>query len=65
MFTGFFYTLKNVGVPVNPTAFLRLQEALKKGLITSMDDFYFAARTILIKSERYFDIYDQVYAPLF
>ncbi|MDY0360819.1 MAG: hypothetical protein RBR08_05145 [Desulforegulaceae bacterium] len=65
MFTGFFYTLKNVGVPVNPTAFLRLQEALKKGLITSMDDFYFAARTILIKSERYFDIYDQVYAHYF
>jgi uncharacterized protein with von Willebrand factor type A (vWA) domain len=65
MFTGFFYTLKNVGVPVNPTAFLRLQEALKKGLITSMDDFYFAARTILIKSERYFDVYDQVFAYYF
>jgi hypothetical protein len=65
MFTGFFYTLKNVGVPVNPTAFLRLQEALKKGLITSIDDFYFAARTILVKSERYFDVYDQVFAYYF
>jgi uncharacterized protein with von Willebrand factor type A (vWA) domain len=65
MFIGFFYTLKNVGVPVNPKAFLKLQEALKTGLIQSMDDFYFAARTILIKSERYFDLYDQVYAYYF
>ncbi|MGM0419321.1 MAG: vWA domain-containing protein [Thermodesulfobacteriota bacterium] len=65
MFIGFFYTLKNAGVPVNPNAFLRLQKALKTGLIQSMDDFYFAARTILIKSERYFDIYDQVYAYYF
>ena len=62
MFIGFFYTLKSVGVPVNPKAFLRLQQALKSGLINSMDDFYIAARTILVKSERYFDIYDQVYA---
>lgn len=65
MFIGFFYTLKNVGVPVNPKAFLKLQEALKTGLISSMDDFYYAARTILIKSERFFDLYDQVYAYYF
>lgn len=65
MFTGFFFTLKNVGVPVNPKAFLKLQEALKSGLISSMDDFYTGARTILVKSERYFDLYDQVYAYYF
>ncbi len=65
MFTGFFYALKNVGVPVNPKAFLKLQQALKSDLIKSVDDFYFAARTILIKSERYFDLYDQVYAYYF
>jgi uncharacterized protein len=65
MFTDFFYTLKKVGIPVSPTSFLRLQKALKIGVIDSIDDFYIAARSILVKSERYFDIYDQVFAHHF
>ena len=65
MFTDFFYTLKKVGIPVSPTSFLRLQKALKMGIINSLDDFYIAARSILVKSERYFDIYDQVFAHHF
>jgi uncharacterized protein len=65
MFTDFFYTLKKVGIPVSPTSFLRLQKALKIGVIDSIDDFYIAARTILVKSERYFDTYDQVFAHCF
>jgi len=65
MFTEFFYTLRKVGVPVTPTSFLRLQKALSLGLINSVDDFYTAARAILVKSERYFDLYDQVFAHHF
>lgn len=65
MFVSFFYALKDRGVPVSPTAFLRLQKALKLGLICSLEDFYTAARAILIKSERYFDTYDQVFAAAF
>lgn len=65
MFTKFFYLLKQVGVPVSPTSFLRLQKALNMGLITSLDDFYTGARAILVKSERYFDLYDQVFAHHF
>ncbi len=65
MFTKFFYILKQVGIPVSPTCFLRLQKALSMGLITSMDDFYTSARSILVKSERYFDLYDQVFAHYF
>jgi uncharacterized protein with von Willebrand factor type A (vWA) domain len=65
MFTDFFYTLKNVGIPVSPTSFLRLQKALSMGLINSIGDFYTAARSILVKSERYFDLYDQVFAHHF
>ena len=65
MFTKFFYTLRQVGVPVTPTSFLRLQKALSKGLINSVDDFYISARSILIKSERYFDLFDQVFAHHF
>ena len=62
MFTEFFFTLKSMGIPVTPTSFLRLQKALSMGLINSVDDFYTAARAILVKSERYFDTYDQVFA---
>src|SRR3990172_921930 len=65
MFVDFFYLLKKAGVPVSPTSFLRLQKALGMGLINSIDDLYTAARTILVKSERYFDLYDQVFAHRF
>ena len=65
MFTSFFYLLRQVGIPVSPTSFLRLQKALGQGLILSIDDFYTAARAILVKSERYFDLYDQVFAHHF
>ncbi len=65
MFVDFFYLLKKVGIPVSPTSFLRLQKALSMGLVNSLDDLYTSARTILIKSERYFDLYDQVFAHHF
>jgi hypothetical protein len=65
MFIEFFYKLKETGVPVSPTAFLTLHKALDKGLISSLDDFYTASRAILVKSERYFDLYDQVFAHHF
>jgi hypothetical protein len=65
MFIDFFYKLKDQGVPVSPTAFLTLHRALKTGLVSSLDDFYTAARTILVKSERYFDLFDQVFAHQF
>jgi uncharacterized protein with von Willebrand factor type A (vWA) domain len=65
MFTKFFYLLRQVGIPASPTSFLRLQKALGMGLILSIDDFYTAARSILVKSERYFDLYDQVFAHHF
>ncbi|UCD82766.1 MAG: hypothetical protein JSW26_15425 [Desulfobacterales bacterium] len=65
MFIEFFYKLKNVGIPVSPTAFLTLQKALSKGLVTTLDDFYTASRAILVKSERYFDLFDQVFAHHF
>jgi uncharacterized protein with von Willebrand factor type A (vWA) domain len=65
MFIDFFYQLKNAGIPVSPTSFLTLQKALDMGLINSMDTFYTAARAILVKSERYFDRYDQIFAYRF
>lgn len=65
MFIQFFYTLREVGIPVSPTAFLRFHKAMGSGLVNSVEDFYTAARTILIKSERHFDLYDQVFAHTF
>jgi uncharacterized protein with von Willebrand factor type A (vWA) domain len=65
MFVDFFYLLKKAGIPVSPTSFLRLQKALGMGLINSIDDFYTSARAILVKSEKYFDLYDQVFAHRF
>ena len=65
MFIQFFYTLRDVGVPVSPTSFLVFHRALRHGLVGSLEDFYFTARTILVKSEKYFDLYDQVFASFF
>ncbi len=65
MFIEFFYKLKEVGIPVSPTAFLTLQKALSNGLVVTLEDFYTASRSILVKSERYFDLFDQVFAHHF
>lgn len=65
MFIDFFYKLKDHGVPVSPTAFLTLHKALSQGMVTSLDDFYTVSRAVLVKSERYFDLYDQVFAHHF
>ncbi|MEN8782627.1 MAG: hypothetical protein ABF292_16125 [Desulfobacterales bacterium] len=65
MFIDFFYTLKNIGIPVSPTSFLTLHRALRTGLVNSLNDFYTASRSILVKSERYFDLYDQAFAHHF
>jgi len=65
MFISFFYKLREAGIPISPTSFLTLQKALSRGLIHSLSDFYTAARAILVKSERFFDLFDQVFAHHF
>ena len=65
MFIQFFYTLREVGIPVSPTSFLRFHKAMAMGLVRSVEDFYFTARTVLVKSEKYFDLYDQVFSHIF
>jgi hypothetical protein len=65
MFVDFFFELKHAGIPVTPTSFLTLQKALNMGLVMSLDDFYTSSRAILVKSERYFDLFDRVFAHHF
>lgn len=65
MFLDFFFLLRSSGISVSPTSFLRLNLALSSGLVISIEDFYTVARSILVKSERFFDLYDQVFAHYF
>ena len=65
MFVQFFYSMKEAGIPVSPTSFLTLHRAMHRGLVNSLDDFYIAARAILVKSERHFDLYDRIFAFIF
>ncbi len=65
MFVQFFYSMKEAGIPVSPTSFLTLHKAMNRGLVNSLDDLYIAARAILVKSERHFDLYDQIFAYSF
>jgi len=65
MFVNFFFMLRDKGIPVSPKSFLLLQKALGMGLIRSLEDFYIAARSLLVKSERYFDVYDTAFAVAF
>ena len=65
MFVQFFYTLRDVGIPVSPTSFLTLHKALSLNLIASLDDLYTTARMVLVKSEKHFDLYDQVFSHVF
>ena len=65
MFTDFFYILRKHKLPVSVTEWMTLMEALAGGYINSLDDFYFLARAILVKSESYFDHYDVAFQEYF
>ena len=66
MFIDFFLLLKAHGVPVSLKEFLALLEALDKNLAQhSVDQFYFLARTILVKREQHLDKFDQLFAHYF
>ena len=66
MFSGFFYALRAEGVPVSLNEWLTLMEALSLGLARdSLVDFYYLARSLLVKSETYFDKYDSAFAKYF
>ncbi len=64
MFTEFFYYLKEQ-LPVSITEYMTLLQALDKGLIHNMVEFYYISRSILCKNEHHFDIYDLSFANFF
>lgn len=66
MFTKFFYDLREAGLHVTLGEWLTLMEALDRGMHnSSMTDFYYLARMILVKSETEYDKFDMVFESNF
>jgi len=62
----FFFTLKDARIPVSIKEFLLLLEALQRKVISpTLDNFYYLARTTLVKDEAHFDKFDQAFGRYF
>ena len=66
MLIPFFYHLREGGMKTSITELLTLHEALQHGLAgQSVDDFYFLARTTLVKDEAHLDRFDRIFGAYF
>lgn len=66
MLIDFFYHLKARKVPASTREYLSLLEAMRAGLAGhSIDDFYYLARTCLVKNETGYDRFDQAFGEYF
>jgi uncharacterized protein len=66
MFVAFFHELKTAGVPVTLREYLTLMEAMERDLAgRRVEDFYYLARTALVKDERNLDKFDRVFGHVF
>jgi hypothetical protein len=66
MLIDFFLHLKAKKLPVSTREFLTLLEAIKARVAGhSIDDFYFLARTCLVKDETHYDKFDQAFGEYF
>ena len=66
MFITFFNELRAAKVPVTVREYLVLMEGLALGVPDgSVEDFYYLARTCLVKDERHLDKFDQVFGHVF
>ena len=66
MFLTFFTDLRNAQIPVTLREYLSLMEALSADLAQkSVEDFYYLARTCLVKDERNLDKFDRVFGATF
>ncbi len=66
MLNSFFYLLREGGIRPSLSEWLTLLAALKSGVAGhSVDDFYYLARSALVKDETLFDRYDRIFAAYF
>ena len=66
MFAPFLLGLRAAGLPVSVTEYLALMGAMRAGVADySVEDFYYLARSVLVKDERHLDRFDRVFAEAF
>jgi uncharacterized protein with von Willebrand factor type A (vWA) domain len=66
MLIRFFFMLREGGLNPSITELLTLLEAMQKGAAgRSVDDFYYLARSCLVKDETRFDLFDRIFAAHF
>jgi uncharacterized protein len=66
MFTDFFYLLRQKGVPVAVTEWISFIEALYNGYFqSSLNHLYYIGRAFLVKSEAFYDMFDQAFQEYF
>ncbi len=66
MLIDFFTHLRDHQVPVSLREYLTLLEALQRQVIPpSMDDFYYLARTVMVKDETHFDRFDKAFGSYY
>src|SRR5215204_6075971 len=66
MFISFFLELRAAKVPASLREFLTLMEAMREGVARfDIDEFYYLARSTLVKDERHLDRFDRVFGHCF
>ncbi len=66
MFLNFFKELRDAKIPVTLKEYLSLMDAMDKGVINmEPEEFYYLARTALVKDERHIDKFDRVFGHVF
>ncbi len=66
MLTKFFFMLRSGGLKTSITELLTLLESMRLGIAgQSVDDFYYLARSCLVKDEALFDRFDKIFAAHF
>ena len=66
MFLNLIRGMQKAGLPVSLTEYLTLVEATQANLADyNVEDFYYLARTIMVKDERLLDRFDRVFAEVF
>jgi uncharacterized protein with von Willebrand factor type A (vWA) domain len=66
MLIEFFYKLRDAKLPVSITEYLTLLKGLEEQVAGySVEDFYYLSRATLVKDERYYDRFDQVFGTHF
>jgi uncharacterized protein len=62
----FFFQLRDAKIPVTVREYLTLLEGMKAQFMTpSLDNFYHLSRLTLVKDERFYDRFDQVFGSYF